>query len=121
VVTESYLTLFGHWLEPVGRWMGLPWQMMTALLTSFIAKENTIATLSILYGDLETALPAALTPSAALAFLVVQLLFIPCVATVATIKQEVGNRWTLVSLLLLLGLSLGAGVLVYQVGTLLGA
>lgn len=120
VATESYLTLFGHWLEPIGRWMGLPWQMMTALLTSFIAKENTIATLSILYGDLETALPAALTPAAALAFLVVQLLFIPCVATVATIKQEVGARWTLVSLLLLLGLSLGAGVLVYQVGTLLG-
>ncbi len=121
VATESYLTLFGHWLEPIGRWMGLPWQMMTALLTSFIAKENTIATLSILYGDLETALPAALTPAAALAFLVVQLLFIPCVATVATIKQEVGTRWTLVSLLLLLGLSLSAGVLVYQVGTLLGA
>ena len=121
VATESYLALFGHWLEPIGRWLGLPWQMITALLTSFIAKENTIATLSILYGDLETALPAALTPSAALAFLVVQMLFIPCVATVATIKQEVGARWTLVSLLLLLGLSLGAGVLVYQVGTLLGA
>ena len=116
--TESYLALFGQWLEPLGAWMGLSWQAMTALLTSFIAKENTISTLSILYPELETALPAALTPAAALAFLVVQMLFIPCVATVATIKQETNTKWMLVSLGLLLLISWGAGVIVYQVGSL---
>jgi ferrous iron transport protein B len=117
--TTSYLSMVGRWLEPVGAWMGLNWQMMTALLTSFIAKENTIATLGILYGDLETTLPSLLSVPAALALLVTQMLFIPCLATVATIKQEVGWKWTLFSLLMLLGLSLGGGVLVYQLGTLL--
>ncbi|MEA3308418.1 MAG: ferrous iron transport protein B [Chloroflexota bacterium] len=114
----SYLALTGRWLEPVGAWMGLPWQAMTALLTSFIAKENTIATLGILYGDLETALPAALTPAAALAFLVIQMLFIPCVATVATIKQETNTKWMLISVGMLLLISWIAGILVYQLGSL---
>ena len=115
---ESYLSLTGRWLEPLGAWMGLPWQAMTALLTSFIAKENTIATLGILYGDLETVLPTALTPAAALAFLVVQMLFIPCVAVVATIKQETNTKWMLVSLGMLLLISWVAGVTVYQLGSL---
>lgn len=119
VASESYLATVGQWLEPIGAWMGLPWQVMTALLTSFIAKENTIATLGILYGDIETVLPGLLTPSAALALLVVQMLFIPCIATVATIKQETNTLWTLISLTMLLVLSLVGGVVVYQVGMLL--
>jgi ferrous iron transport protein B len=92
---------------------------MTALLTSFIAKENTIATLGVLYGDFETQLSMLLSPAAALAFLTVQMLFIPCVATVATIKQEVGWKWTLISSLLLVALSFGGGVLVYHAGSAL--
>jgi ferrous iron transport protein B len=119
VATESYLATVGQWLEPVGEWMGLSWKLMTALLTSFIAKENTIATLGVLYGDFETQLSMLLSPAAALAFLTVQMLFIPCVATVATIKQEVGWRWTLISSLLLVALSFGGGVLVYHAGSAL--
>jgi ferrous iron transport protein B len=119
-VSQSYLAMMGRRLEPLGRLMGQPWTMIVALLTSFVAKENTIATLSVLYGDFETVLPTLLSPPAALAFLVVQMLFIPCVATVAVMRQETDSwRWTLVGLGLLLLLSLVAGVGVYQVGTLL--
>ncbi|MBN1259671.1 MAG: ferrous iron transport protein B [Anaerolineae bacterium] len=120
VVSESYLARAGKWLEPVGQWMGLSWELITALLTSFIAKENTIATLGVLYGDYETVLPTVLSPAGALAFLTTQILFIPCVATVATIKQEAGTKWMIASLFLMLGLSLGAGIGVYQLGVLLG-
>ena len=120
-ITESYMAQLGQGLEPLGQTIGLPWQIVTALLTSFIAKENTIATLGILYGDFETALPTAVTPAAALAMLVIQMLFIPCVATVATIKQESGYKWTAISIAMLLAISLGAGVLVYQIaGPILG-
>jgi len=50
--------------------------------------------------------------------LVVQMLFVPCVATVAAMKQETASwKWTIVGVGLLLVLSLGAGVLIYQVGT----
>jgi len=48
------------------------------------------------------------------------MLFIPCLATTITIKQETNSwRWTAASLGLLLALSLGAGALVYQIGRLL--
>ena len=120
VQSESYLVALGHALEPLGRLMGLTWQALTALITSFVAKENTIATLGILYGDLEGALTAALSPAAALAFLVVQMLFVPCAATVAAIRQEAGGKWALFSVAMLLVVSLLAGVLVYQLGAALG-
>jgi len=119
-VTQSYLAWIGRGLAPIGALMGLPWMLMIALLTSFVAKENTIATLGVLYGNFETTLPTLITPPAALGFLVVQMLFVPCVATVAAVKQETRSwAWTLLSLGLMLVISLGAGILVYQVGTLL--
>ncbi len=118
--SSSYLVAIGHFLEPIGEWMGLSWQALTALITSFVAKENTIATLGILYGDLEGTLTAALSPAAALAFLVVQMLFVPCAATVAAIRQEAGSKWALFSVALLLVISLMAGVAVYQLGAALG-
>jgi ferrous iron transport protein B len=56
--------------------MGLGWQMMVALLTGFVSKENTIATLGVLYdagegARMSEALGGVLTPAAALAFLAV--------------------------------------------------
>ena len=93
-VLTSYLGMVGKFLEPVGKWMGLPWPVLVALLTSFIAKENTVATLGVLYGNLNV-LKSVMTPAAMLAFLVFQILFIPCVGTVAAIQQETKSwKWT---------------------------
>ena len=50
-IEQSVLATFGRALEPVGALMGLgQWQLIVALITSFFAKENTIATLGVLYG-----------------------------------------------------------------------
>ena len=87
-INTSWLAEFGKLIEPVGRWMGLPWPALVALLTSVVAKENTIATLGILYGDLATSLPFIFSKASSLAMLVFQMLFIPCIATVAAIRQE---------------------------------
>ncbi len=96
--------------------MGLPWPVLLALLTSFVAKENTIATLGILYGGLAN-LPTVITPAAALGLLVFQMLFIPCVGTVAAIRQETHSlKWTAASVGIMFGLALFFAVLVYQVG-----
>jgi ferrous iron transport protein B len=66
-------------------------------------------------------LSSALTPAAALAFLIVQMLFIPCVATVAAIWQETRSaRWTLFNLAFLLVVSFGMGIAVYQAARILG-
>lgn len=124
---QSVLAWMGRALEPVGKLMGLDWRMMLALLASFFAKENSIAVLSVLFGGgengpgLAAALASALTPAAALGFMVVQMLFVPCAATVAVMRQETGSwRWTLFGIGLLLVISTAAGVVIYQVGSVLG-
>ena len=127
-VEQSYLARFGKSLAPVGQLMGMDWRMIVALLSSFIAKENAIATLSILYGAggdagkgfVET-MGAVISPATALSFLAVTMLFIPCVATVAVMHQETRSwRWTLFGVLMLLVIALSAGVVVYQGARWLG-
>jgi ferrous iron transport protein B len=121
---SSYLAQAGRALEPLGGLMGLDWRMLVALLTSLVAKENAIATMGILFAGggaaetsgLQTALAGALTPAGALAFLVVQVLFVPCVATVAAMRQETRSwAWTGLGVGLLLAISLVAGIAAYQV------
>ncbi|MBU0510848.1 MAG: ferrous iron transport protein B [Chloroflexi bacterium] len=118
-VESGFLAQMGRWLEPLGRLAGLDWRLMVALLTSFIAKENTIATLGVLFGSgegggLAKTLAAAYTPATALAFLVVQMLFIPCLPTCAVVRQETNSwRWTIFNIGYLLVISLVVGAVVY--------
>jgi len=126
-IEGSYLGIVGRWLAPAGSLMGLPWPMIVALIASFVRKENTIPTLAVLYGagqegmGLAAALGGVLAPAAALSFLVVQVLFIPCVATTAAIRQETRSwGWTGLSVALMLAVSLAAGLAVYQGARLLG-
>jgi ferrous iron transport protein B len=126
-IETSLLGSLGKALEPLGAQLGLSWQLLVALLASFIAKENSIATLGILFGTgenqatLASALSTAIVPAAALSFLVVQLLFIPCAATVGAIRQETRSwRWTLFAVGMLALLSFGAGLVVYQIVSHIG-
>ena len=126
-VEQSYLARFGQGLTPIGQLMGMDWRMIVALLSSFIAKENAIATLGVLYGTggegggLAETMAAVVSPATALSFLAVTMLFIPCVATVAVMHQETRSwRWTLFGVLLLLLIALSAGVIVYQGARWLG-
>ena len=121
---HSALAGIGRALAPLGAIIGVDdWRFVVALLTSFLAKENTITTLGVLFPAGEGAasfagqIAAALPPSAALAFLVVQMLFVPCVATVAATRQEAGWRWALLGVAMLLALSLGAGGITYQIAS----
>lgn len=121
-VEQSYLASAGRAMTPIGQFMGMDWRLIVALLSSFIAKENAIATLGILYGNgaegdsLADAIAAVVAPAAGLSFLVVTMLFIPCAATVAVMHQETRSwRWTLFSIALLLVIALSAGIAVFQV------
>jgi ferrous iron transport protein B len=120
-IEDSLLAGLGRLLAPIGYLMGLDWRMMVALLSSFLTKENTIATLGVLFraghegASLTETLAQTLPPPAALAFLAVQMLFIPCAATVAVIHQETQSwRWTAFSVGLLLVISFGVGIAIYQ-------
>ena len=118
-VEDSLLATLGRFLEPVGTPMGLDWKMLTALLTSIVAKENAVATLGVLYGvgreGLVRTLPHVMAPASALAFLVVLMLFIPCAATVAVMKREMGSwKWFISSFALMLFTSCIGGILAYH-------
>ncbi|MFH1524143.1 MAG: ferrous iron transport protein B [Chloroflexota bacterium] len=125
-LNTSYLARFGQFLEPVGKWMGLDWRLTVALITSFPARENAIATLGVLFGNsagagLASTLATTFSTASALSFLVVTMLFIPCMATVAVMKQETNSwRWTFLSLFLFLGISLIAGTGIYHAAVFLG-
>lgn len=115
-VERSFLAAIGRWLEPAGRLVGLDWRLVVALLSSFVAKENAIATLGVLFGagegpGLAQRLAATYPAATGLAFMVAEMLFIPCVATMGAIRQETGSwRWTLFEIGFLLIVSLlGAG------------
>ncbi len=119
-LNNSILASIGRFLEPVGRWVGFDWRLTVALLTSFPAKENAIATLGVLFGSaantgLAQTLASTYSMATGLSFMVVTMLFIPCMATVAVTKQETGSwKWTLFSVTLYLVLSLAMGAVVYR-------
>lgn len=90
---ESILALVAGWIAPIFKPLGFGnWQITTALISGFMAKESVVSTLSILFGS-TAALQKVLTPIAAMALLVFCLLYTPCVAAVASIKRELGGKW----------------------------
>jgi ferrous iron transport protein B len=121
----SYLAIVGKWIAPFGKLMGFDWRLTVALISSFPAKENAIATLGVLFGSsansgLASILVATYSIPTALSFLVVTMLFIPCVATVAVIRQETNSvKWTLFSVAFYLTLSTLTGMLVYHLALIL--
>jgi ferrous iron transport protein B len=123
---HSVLGAVGRGLAPLGAWMGLDWRLLVALLASFVAKENAIAAMGVLYGagadeGLAAALAVAVPPASGLSFLAATMLFIPCVATVAAMRKETGNwRWTVAGVALLLVVALAGATLVFQACRLLG-
>jgi ferrous iron transport protein B len=125
-VETSYMATMGRLLRPVGSLMGLGWKPVVAILTSFVAKENVVATLGVLYGvgeesgALAQVLSANFTPASALALLVAEMLFVPCVGTLAAIKQETGSwKWALLNVALLTVLTVVAGAITYQLATVI--
>lgn len=124
-VEESWLASLGRMIEPVGGPLGLDWKMITALLTGLFAKETVVATLGVLYSvgeeGLVAVLPTIMSHASAAAFLVVMMLFIPCVATIAVLRQEMNsNKWFYSTIVMTLIVSYLGGIAAYQLVGLLG-
>ena len=69
------------------------WQITTALITGFMAKESVVSTLEVL-GGVDT-LIGLITPCAAFSLLVFCALYTPCVAAIASIRKELGIKWAI--------------------------
>ncbi len=124
-VETSLLAWLGRIMEPIGAPMGLGWREMVALISSVVAKENAVATLAVLNNvgqeGLREVLPQVMGRASGLAFLVVLMLFVPCAATVAVMKQEMGSwKWFCISFVFMVAVSFGAGVAAYHFALSMG-
>ena len=91
----------------------------------YCGKELVIGTLGVLYGvgemNLLGAIQSAWTPLSAYAYMIMTLIYVPCVATIAAIRRETGSwKWTGITVAYTITLGWVLAVIVYQVGTMLG-
>lgn len=124
---ESYLALIGSIFAPLLAPLGFgTWQAGASLLTGFFAKEVVVSTMNIIYHVpdvelLQGIMVNAFTPLSAFTFMVFVLLYVPCLATTATIQKETGSfKWTLFAMGYALTLAYVLCLLIYQVGSALG-
>ncbi|HNY68186.1 MAG TPA: ferrous iron transport protein B [Bacillota bacterium] len=129
---ESLIGRIGSAIAPLLKPAGFgTWQAASALVFGAIAKELIVGTLGVLYGSgvgsasggsgLINAIQANWTPLSAYAFMVMSLVYMPCVATLAAIRRETGSRaWTAFAMAYPLVLGWVLAVIVYQVGRLIG-
>jgi ferrous iron transport protein B len=94
---DSMLAFLGQAAAPIFAPLGFgDWRGATALITGLSAKEAVVSTMAVLVGtgdglSLSAMLTEIFTPLSAFAFLVFCLLYMPCVATLAAIKREMGG------------------------------
>jgi ferrous iron transport protein B len=122
---ESLIGALGSAVAPVLSPAGFGfWQAGVALIFGFVAKEVVVGTLGTLYGAAGTGLGGAIaanfTPLSAYAFMVMCLVYVPCLAAIAAIRREAGWKWALLTVGYSLVLGWTGATLIYQVGSLLG-
>lgn len=124
---DSFLAGIGGLLAPILAPLGFgTWQAGAALITGFLAKEVVVSSMNIIYhapnmDSLQGLMAQEFSPLSAFTFMVFILLYIPCLATVGTIRKETGSiKWTYFSIIYALLLAYLIAVIIYQGGKLLG-
>lgn len=124
-IQNSILAQIGKFFSIFMKPMGFNWELTVGLLSGFVAKEASLSTLSAIYGvssnELGSLLLKIITTKTAFSFVVFQLLYIPCAATVATIYQETKSlKWTIFSMIYSLTYAYIFTFILYQILSILG-
>ena len=123
---NSYIGQIGKAVEPVIEPLGFDWKLGIGLISGVGAKELVVSTLGVLYTNeedvenvnLSNRIP--ITPLAALAYMLFVLIYFPCIATLAAIKQESGSwKWALFAAGYTTVLAWCIAFVVYQLGNLI--
>lgn len=122
---NSYIGMVGKVIEPVIKPLGFDWQLGVGLISGAGAKELVVSTLSVLYTDdagsdnANIASRLDISPLVAFCFMLFVLLYFPCVATVAAIKEESGGwKWAIFTMVYTTLLAWVVTFIVYQIGSL---
>ena len=120
---NSYIGQLGRAIEPVIKPMGFDWKLGIGLISGVGAKELVVSTLGVLYVDDPEADEASLaeripiTPLVAFCYMLFVLIYFPCIAALAAIKQESGSwKWALFAACYTTGLAWLVAFSVYQIG-----
>lgn len=126
---SSLLGSFGRAIEPVTQYAGFDWKINVALLSSFAARESSVATLGVLFQQdegsnqkLEDRIGESSELSqhgdvAAAALILFFILYPPCLATVMMIKVQTGAyKWMLLSIFLPTVIGFAVATAVYTLG-----
>ena len=120
---NSYIGQIGKAIEPVIEPLGFDWKMGIGILSGIGAKELVVSTLGVLYTndddiesvDLADRIP--ITPLVAYGYMLFVLIYFPCIATVAAIKNESGSwKWAAFTICYTTLLAWIVAFLVHQVG-----
>ncbi len=139
---KSYIGMLGKFIEPVIAPLGFDWKMGISLIAGSAAKEIVISTMGVLYqtsGDIENDQllvkriqnqvyksgdkkgERVFTPLVALSFMLFILIYFPCIAVVAAIKNESGNwKWSLFLTIYTTALAYFVSFITFQIGSLMG-
>lgn len=123
---NSYIGQIGKAVEPVIKPLGFDWKLGIGLISGVGAKELVVSTLGVLYTNeedvenvnLSNRIP--ITPAAALAYMLFVLLYFPCIASFAAIKQESGSwKWAVFASVYTTVLAWIVAFVVFRIGNLL--
>lgn len=102
---ESILGVIGSFVAPIFAPLGFgDWKSSVSMISGLIARESIVSTMGILHGAgdsgaISDIIASVYTPAAAYSFMTFCLLFIPCMAAVATLRREMNSRkWTAIAL-----------------------
>ena len=95
-IKDSLLAGIGRLLSPIFAPLGFgDWRLIAAMITGYVAKDNVLATLGIIFGVQAvdaTIMGSVLTPAQAVGFLLFFLLSSPCFASIGAMRKELGSK-----------------------------
>ena len=116
----SILALISGWLVPLLKPIGLgDWRIATSLISGFMAKESVVSVMQVLFGS-AGGVSTMLSSLSAASLLVFSLLYTPCVASIASVKRELGGRWAAALVVWQCLIAWFVALLVRLIGLLLG-
>ena len=122
---NSYIGQLGKAIEPVIEPLGFDWKMGIGILSGVGAKELVVSTLGVLYTNdddidsvnLSERIP--ITPLVAYCYMLFVLIYFPCIATLAAIRQESGSwKWAVFAAAYTTILAWIIAFAVHQIGSL---
>ena len=126
---QSIIGIIGSVFAPIFAPLGFGfWQAAVALIFGIMAKEIVVSTFGTLFGmegddeeGISELLPTLFTPLSSFSYMVFTLLYVPCFACIAAIKEEANSwKWMFVCVILCLVIAYVCSFIVYQGGLLLG-